>query len=145
MESQPAFIVYTVQNASDVEGFNQVLRSLLDRLRNRAASGNSTRKFAAGSEAVPGGFQTIYSLVQCTPDLDELECNNCLLGDYGNILGGMVGGRYGTPAVVYGMGYKLSMTLHLRQHRHLHHQYCHPAGASPHRSTYTRYGTDASC
>ncbi|KAG6657471.1 putative receptor-like protein kinase At4g00960 isoform X2 [Carya illinoinensis] len=78
MEEQPMIAFYNVRNASDVEGFSNVLRPLLDRLRNSAALGNSTRKFALGSEAAPD-FQTIYSLVQCTPDLNSLDCNNCLL------------------------------------------------------------------
>ncbi|GLT65399.1 hypothetical protein SLA2020_378350 [Shorea laevis] len=77
MESQPIRAFYNTGNVSDVEGFNQVLRPLLDKLRNRAASGNSTRKFAAESAAAPD-FQTIYALVECTPDLDQLDCNNCL-------------------------------------------------------------------
>ncbi|KAG6642517.1 hypothetical protein CIPAW_09G145900 [Carya illinoinensis] len=78
MEEQPMLAFYNVQNASNVEGFNNVLRPLLDRLRNSAALGNSTRKFALKSEAAPD-FQTIYSLLQCTPDLNSLDCNNCLL------------------------------------------------------------------
>ncbi|GLT70739.1 hypothetical protein SLA2020_427990 [Shorea laevis] len=65
------------RNVPDVEGFNQVLRPLLDKLRKRAASGNSTRKFALESATAPD-FQTIYALVECTPDLDQLGCNNCL-------------------------------------------------------------------
>jgi hypothetical protein len=97
MESQPSFTVYAVQNASDLERFNQTLTPLLDGLRNRAASGNSTRKFAVGSATAPY-YQTIYALVECTPDLDELECNDCLLATVGLIRVGMVGGRYGTPS-----------------------------------------------
>ena len=64
-------------NFSDVEAFNSVLRSLLDSLRNRAASGNSTHKFALQSAPAPK-FKTIYSLAECTPDLSELDCNSCL-------------------------------------------------------------------
>jgi hypothetical protein len=97
MESLPSFIVYVVQNASDVERFNHALRTLLDGLRSRTSSGNSTRKFAAG-RAAASAFQTIYALAQCTPDLEELECNNCLLATMGLIRTGMVGGRYETPS-----------------------------------------------
>ncbi|BBN69723.1 cysteine-rich RECEPTOR-like protein kinase 26, partial [Prunus dulcis] len=43
----------------------------------RAASGNSLKKFAAGHATVPGG-ETIYALAQCTPDIDKQNCSSCL-------------------------------------------------------------------
>ncbi|XP_041023455.1 putative receptor-like protein kinase At4g00960 isoform X3 [Juglans microcarpa x Juglans regia] len=101
MEEQPMFAFYNTRNASDVEGFNNVLRPLLDRLRNSTALGNSIRKFALGSEAAPD-FQTIYSLLQCTPDLNSLDCNNCLLklSEYTSSCcnGQKVGGVFVTPS-----------------------------------------------
>ncbi|XP_062162264.1 cysteine-rich receptor-like protein kinase 44 isoform X4 [Alnus glutinosa] len=100
MESQPLIAYYNTGNVSDVEGFNRVLRPLLERLRNGAASGNSTRKFALGSDLAPN-FQTIYALVECTPDLDQTDCNNCLLATQGFIpqcCNGKQGGVYVTPS-----------------------------------------------
>ena len=76
MEASPLIVAANTANFSDVEGFNDVLRPL-DSLRNRAASGNSTHKFALKSVTAPK-FQTIYSLVKCTPDLSELDCSSCL-------------------------------------------------------------------
>ncbi|XVF25967.1 hypothetical protein REPUB_Repub13aG0259600 [Reevesia pubescens] len=46
-------------------------------LRNNTSSGTSLRKFTTGSAEVTA-FQTVYALVQCTPDLSEIECNSCL-------------------------------------------------------------------
>jgi hypothetical protein len=100
MEDNPLLAYYNVQNVSDVEGFNQVLRPLLDMLRNRAASGNATPKFAAASAAAPD-FQTIYALLMCTPDLDELECSSCLGRATQYIpqcCDGKQGGRYIAPS-----------------------------------------------
>ncbi|XP_041023456.1 putative receptor-like protein kinase At4g00960 isoform X4 [Juglans microcarpa x Juglans regia] len=101
MEEQPMFAFYNTQNASDVEGFNNVLRPLLDRLRKSAAFGNSTRKFALGSEKAPD-FQTIYALLECTPDLASIDCNNCLerLAGYTSSCcnGRKVGGKFVTPS-----------------------------------------------
>ncbi|CAL8148771.1 unnamed protein product [Prunus armeniaca] len=54
-----------------------VLTSLLAILSDRAASGDSLKKFAAGHATVSGG-EKIYALVQCTPDLDKQNCSNCL-------------------------------------------------------------------
>jgi len=44
-----------------------------------AASGDSRRKYSTGSAAA-SNFQTVYGLVQCTPDLSETDCNRCLDG-----------------------------------------------------------------
>ncbi|KAG6717316.1 hypothetical protein I3842_04G092700 [Carya illinoinensis] len=101
MEENPMLAFYNVQNASNVEAFNNVLRPLLDRLRNSTARGSSTRKFALKSEPAPD-FQTIYSLMQCTPDLSSLDCNNCLLRLSGYTSsccnGQKVGGVFVTPS-----------------------------------------------
>lgn len=68
-----------LQKSPDPIGFSQTLRSLLDGLRNEAASGTSTRKSAAGQLAVPSpSVDTIYALVDCFPDLSSLDCNGCL-------------------------------------------------------------------
>ncbi|XP_059436939.1 cysteine-rich receptor-like protein kinase 44 [Corylus avellana] len=100
MEDSPLSAYYNTKNVSDVEGFNKVLKPLLDRLRIRAASGSSTRKFAVGSAAAPD-FETIHALLMCTPDLDELECSNCLrkAAEYiPKCCDGKQGGRYIAPS-----------------------------------------------
>ncbi|KAI7999222.1 Cysteine-rich receptor-like protein kinase 26, partial [Camellia lanceoleosa] len=67
--------------ASNMDQYNQVLRSLLDDIRKQAAAGGPLRKLAAGNTTGPD-FQIIYiyALEQCTPDLSERDCFNCLLG-----------------------------------------------------------------
>lgn len=83
-EFGPYFFVYNLQNVSDVSGFNKSLHTLLDRLRNQAAAGNSSQKFAVGQIGAPN-FKTIYALSQCTPDLSESECSDCLYNATGLI------------------------------------------------------------
>ncbi|KAF5474680.1 hypothetical protein F2P56_006560 [Juglans regia] len=101
LEVQPMMASYNVQNPPDPKEFYKVLRPLLDRLRNSTALGNSTRKFALGSVAAPN-FQTIQSHLQCTPDLNWLDCNNCLqqLSEYTTTCcgGQKVGGVFVTPS-----------------------------------------------
>ncbi|VVA39719.1 PREDICTED: cysteine-rich, partial [Prunus dulcis] len=63
--------------AKNPQQFELVLTPLLDILSDRAASGNSLKKFAAGHATVPGG-ETIYALAQCTPDIDKQNCSSCL-------------------------------------------------------------------
>ncbi|XP_065879543.1 cysteine-rich receptor-like protein kinase 29 [Euphorbia lathyris] len=77
METQPTVHIPNAANVSDVNQFNPALQTLLSRLRSRAAAGNSTRKFATGNESA--GFETIYGLVQCSPDITEQYCSDCVV------------------------------------------------------------------
>ncbi|KAL5842133.1 hypothetical protein ACOSQ3_012736 [Xanthoceras sorbifolium] len=77
MEVAPRYRMINPENVTSLDQFNQVLRSLLDGLRSKAASGGSLLKFATGNTSAPD-FKTLYGLVQCTPDLSELQCNDCL-------------------------------------------------------------------
>ena len=75
----------------------------MDRKRVQAAAGGSLRKFAVGNATAPNN-QTLYSLVQCTPDLFDQDCNDCLAGALGNILqccGGKQGGRVITASCYF--------------------------------------------
>ncbi|KAB1222985.1 Cysteine-rich receptor-like protein kinase 29 [Morella rubra] len=77
MESEPMRSLYAAANVTDVSGtFDQVLETLLNRLRSEAAAGGSIRKLATGNAT--STYFDIYALLQCTPDLDEKECSDCL-------------------------------------------------------------------
>ncbi|MBA0577363.1 hypothetical protein Golob_024138 [Gossypium lobatum] len=77
VEGDPLLYMWNDNNVTDVDAFNQSLSTLLDSLINSASSGTSLRKFATGSAQVTP-FQTVYALVQCTPDLSHAECTSCL-------------------------------------------------------------------
>ncbi|KAK3188242.1 hypothetical protein Dsin_027803 [Dipteronia sinensis] len=79
----PRFALTSPKNVTAILSyqFNQALVNLLYSLRSEAASGNSLRKFAVGKTSVMEN--KIYAFVQCTPDLSELNCTNCL----GTIIG----------------------------------------------------------
>ncbi|KAK3433344.1 hypothetical protein EUGRSUZ_D00841 [Eucalyptus grandis] len=100
VEISPYWHVWNVNKiTNNVDQFNQVLRNLMDGLRDRAASGNSTRKFAVGNATAPN-FQTLFGLVQCTEDLTWLQCDNCLVNAIGKIpcCDQTIGRRYLTPS-----------------------------------------------
>uniref|UniRef100_A0A7N2MSL0 Uncharacterized protein n=1 Tax=Quercus lobata TaxID=97700 RepID=A0A7N2MSL0_QUELO len=103
-ETSPSFYIWNKKNVSaNLDQFNQDLRTLLDSKRVQAAAGGSLRKFAAGNATAPNN-QTLYSLVQCTPDLSEQDCSDCLAWAFGNIpqcCGGKQGGRYITPSCYF--------------------------------------------
>ncbi|XP_060671710.1 cysteine-rich receptor-like protein kinase 10 isoform X2 [Ziziphus jujuba] len=78
-ETDPAFFIWNTQNASsDVDAFQRDVQSLFEDLSSRAVAGGSLRKFAAGSRIAANNFQTIYGIAQCTPDLSDVDCNDCL-------------------------------------------------------------------
>ncbi|GAB4831691.1 hypothetical protein Ancab_040252 [Ancistrocladus abbreviatus] len=72
-----------------------LLGELLRNLTNRAAKGDWRLKFAAG-KTNSGAFSTMYALTQCTPDLPQLQCRQCLeqaisdLQSFSNCLGGVI-------------------------------------------------------
>ncbi|KAJ7967623.1 Cysteine-rich receptor-kinase-like protein [Quillaja saponaria] len=94
LETRPSFKQWNVANATDQDRFNQALRDLFESLSSRAASGSFLRKYAAGNATGPN-FQTIFALVQCTPDLSELECNDCLVGTFSDLAGSNIEGKRG--------------------------------------------------
>ena len=87
------------ENASDVDRFNEALSPLLNKLTREASTGGSLLKFATGNTPGPGLIY-IYALVQCTPDLTQQQCNECLGGaisQFSNKFSGPVGGRTLVP------------------------------------------------
>lgn len=100
LDTQPTFLFTNVRNISgDVNEFNQALQNLLRSLRSAAASGDSRLKFATGNTTA--SFPTIYGLVQCTPDLTELQCLDCLdeaIREIPRCCGGKIGGRVYKPS-----------------------------------------------
>ncbi|KAL8249217.1 hypothetical protein R6Q59_006085 [Mikania micrantha] len=85
------------ENATNIDQFNRALWPLLTNLINGAAG--DQQKFASGNATGPD-FQRIYGLVQCTPDLTEQECRDCL-DDLANRItrwfNGRIGGRIFVP------------------------------------------------
>ncbi|KAJ7946224.1 Receptor-like protein kinase [Quillaja saponaria] len=106
-----ATVFYTVEsnNVTNLHQFNQELRNLFDRLRIRAASDGSSRKFAAGNSTGPYPA-TIYALMQCTPDLSKQDCDDCLvrvLGDIPITCYGKEGGSVVAPSCFLRYGISL--------------------------------------
>ncbi|KAK3187703.1 hypothetical protein Dsin_027264 [Dipteronia sinensis] len=84
MDTGRRFYMWNTKNVTSVDQFNQVLWTLLEGLRSKAASGSSIRKFATGNATAPD-FKILYALVQCTPDLSRNECSDCLIRNTGDI------------------------------------------------------------
>uniref|UniRef100_A0A803N941 Uncharacterized protein n=1 Tax=Chenopodium quinoa TaxID=63459 RepID=A0A803N941_CHEQI len=57
---------------ADIPKFNSSLTTLMTSLQNKASLGNSVLKFATGNTKVTAN-QSLYGLVQCSPDLNRLD------------------------------------------------------------------------
>ncbi|XP_017413360.1 cysteine-rich receptor-like protein kinase 44 isoform X2 [Vigna angularis] len=101
METSPGYYWWNLVNVTELNQFSQVLGNLMKQLRGIAASGDSRRKYAAAENATALNFQTVYGAVQCTPDLSQQECDQCLEGaisEIPNCCNGKVGGRVLRPS-----------------------------------------------
>ncbi|XP_074342320.1 cysteine-rich repeat secretory protein 38-like [Apium graveolens] len=63
--------------AADANEFNKKVRSLLDRLQEKAAAGTSLLKLNTGNISITDNT-TVHGLAQCTPDLTAMQCKDCL-------------------------------------------------------------------
>lgn len=77
-EIGPAYFMWSMLNATQVDQFNKVVKDLLDGLKTKAKSGDSQSKYATASVSGPDN-RTIYGLVQCTPNLSGPQCDDCLV------------------------------------------------------------------
>nr|POE68756.1 cysteine-rich receptor-like protein kinase 29 [Quercus suber] len=78
METKPTRAL-TSGNVSNLTEFNAVLEPLFYDLRVRASAGGIFRKIAVGTAYYKSDNFTIYGLMQCSPDLSEMDCSNCLV------------------------------------------------------------------
>lgn len=80
MDEAPSVSMGNVGNITDPNRFNKVLAETINGLVPVAANmASGTKKFAAKKVNFTG-FQELYSLVQCTPDLSSTACDRCLIG-----------------------------------------------------------------
>ncbi|KAK7339071.1 hypothetical protein VNO77_19714 [Canavalia gladiata] len=67
---------FNVENVSDPETFNKQLGALMDHIRAQAVM--PKEEGLGKGKSMLSSFVTLYALVQCTRDLSELSCAQCL-------------------------------------------------------------------
>ncbi|XP_020967757.1 cysteine-rich receptor-like protein kinase 25 [Arachis ipaensis] len=74
----PGVDLFDAKNVSvkELKRFNELLANLLNGLASKAANSMEDNKFATG-EVNLTSTETLYGLVQCTPDLSLFDCNMC--------------------------------------------------------------------
>ncbi|KAI9124076.1 hypothetical protein K1719_005376 [Acacia pycnantha] len=94
-QDDPTSVLYNNTNATNMESFMRLVIDTMNEAAKEAAyGGNGNRKFATREEENYSSFQTLYTLAQCTPDLSEVECYNCLrrtIDEYPSCCFGRVG------------------------------------------------------
>ncbi|XP_068312708.1 cysteine-rich receptor-like protein kinase 29 [Pyrus communis] len=101
-ELSPTYYVRNILNVSTgLDAFNQEVSRLLNALRQIAATGGDLRKFATGNASIPNSNLKIYGFVQCTPELPEQSCIDCLNYIFGvseSCCSASIGRRIATPS-----------------------------------------------
>ncbi|XP_002518553.2 cysteine-rich receptor-like protein kinase 10 [Ricinus communis] len=101
MAQEPGVFLLNVQNIADQDRFNNLLATTMGKLATEAASAASgEKKFAVKIDNFTA-FEKLYSLVQCTPDLSNLDCGRCLQAAISNLptcCDGKRGGRVLYPS-----------------------------------------------
>ncbi|KAK4258933.1 hypothetical protein QN277_005328 [Acacia crassicarpa] len=93
-DANPLGIFHNIANATDQRGFMKLVLDTLNAVAKQAAYGGGGKKFAT-KEVNYSYFQTIYSMVLCTPDLSPDDCYTCFRGltaQYQTCCFGKIGG-----------------------------------------------------
>ncbi|CAI9105748.1 OLC1v1004749C1 [Oldenlandia corymbosa var. corymbosa] len=78
VDTSVGIIFYNVENVTDPDSFNKKLGSLSDKISKEAVSTSGNRGFIGRGKTDLSDFEKIYALVQCTRDLSQLYCAQCL-------------------------------------------------------------------
>ncbi|CAJ2630373.1 unnamed protein product [Trifolium pratense] len=100
VETSPTKYLILTRDASDADQYEEALSNLMTNLTEKAASGDSRRKYDAHSVS-DGNFGIIYGYVLCMPDLSSQQCNDCLLQTISEIplcCNGKMGGNILKPS-----------------------------------------------
>ncbi|KAJ1376485.1 Serine-threonine/tyrosine-protein kinase, catalytic domain [Sesbania bispinosa] len=84
VDTRPRMRLRNTANVSDPESFVRLLYTTLNESADEAANSSNGARFAT-KEAKISGFQTLYCLTQCTPDLSPQDCRRCLSGVIGDL------------------------------------------------------------
>ncbi|XP_042488834.1 cysteine-rich receptor-like protein kinase 10 [Macadamia integrifolia] len=79
LQYQPSWYLWNVNKASNSIQSMSTLVDTMNGLAKQAAYNSSLRKYAAQASYITGSSVPIYVLEQCTDDLTQADCYNCLL------------------------------------------------------------------
>ena len=100
MDLQPTLYLANPENVTDQSRFYEQVMITMKAAAEEAAKGGPDLKYAT-KVANLTRFQTLYCMVQCTPDLSSSDCSRCLEVSIENITeccDGKIGGRIARPS-----------------------------------------------
>ncbi|KAJ6767271.1 CYSTEINE-RICH RECEPTOR-LIKE PROTEIN KINASE 25 [Salix purpurea] len=94
--------MWNAQNTTyEPQRFNNLVATSVNDCATQAASAPPGAKKFAVNQTYIDGFQNIYSLAQCTPDLSSFDCNTCLravIAGLPSCCSSKIGGRVFAPS-----------------------------------------------
>lgn len=104
-EQSPSLYMWNVENATDVDEFNQKLGETFDNILTTTFSNAAPIPLYATKVANVSDFMSLYVLVQCTRDLSLVGCQTCLSTEIATIsyfASGKEGARvYGPSCLIW--------------------------------------------
>ncbi|KAL7213446.1 hypothetical protein ACSBR2_016049 [Camellia fascicularis] len=100
METSPSFCMLNPENATQPDKLYEILEKTFSNLSSVATSNPSNHMYATNRTNVTSST-TLYSMVQCTPDLSPTDCRICLnvaVSELLSQLNGKKGGRVLSPS-----------------------------------------------
>ncbi|KAK8654097.1 hypothetical protein V6N13_128074 [Hibiscus sabdariffa] len=82
VDTSSGIIYFNVENVTDPQSFNTELGALMDKIRSEAVMPKNEGLGKGKTKLSP--FLTLYALVQCTRDLSQIDCAQCLAIAVGN-------------------------------------------------------------
>ncbi|XP_028767780.1 cysteine-rich receptor-like protein kinase 25 [Neltuma alba] len=101
VDTRPRLGLLNTGNIANPASFMRLLFTTMNETADLAAKPALGEKKYATKEAFISGFQTLYCLAQCTPDLSPEDCRRCLSGVIGDLnwcCDGKQGGRVLYPS-----------------------------------------------
>ncbi|CAH8392791.1 unnamed protein product [Eruca vesicaria subsp. sativa] len=101
-ETDPTGAFIEDETISENRGeFERLQRGLLDGLKAIAAAGGPNRKYAQGNGSASAGYRRFYGSAQCSPDLSQQDCDDCLAFGFEGVKSccdGQIGFRWYCPS-----------------------------------------------
>ncbi|XP_059442061.1 putative cysteine-rich receptor-like protein kinase 9 [Corylus avellana] len=95
MASEPASSILSTDTVSEPNRFDKLVMATMNGLASSFSNVASRAKKFGTKEANSTASQTLYTLVQCTPDLSSYDCNRCLQIAMKNLSGCCAGKKSG--------------------------------------------------
>ncbi|KAJ6706923.1 CYSTEINE-RICH RECEPTOR-LIKE PROTEIN KINASE 25 [Salix viminalis] len=102
VDQNAVWYMWNTQNTTyEPQRFNSLVATSVNDSATQAASAPSGAKKFAVNQTYIDGFQNIYSLAQCTPDLSSSDCKKCLravIGELPSCCSSKIGARVFAPS-----------------------------------------------